>query len=99
MEIRRRSEVLLPVSEPDWKILSQITEERENRKNHVATRDLSPRPLTAASLVAVCSDPQLGFVIAKEDVGFDPLRHLHVGDWRNWNLYDCERVRASRVAI
>jgi len=98
MEIRRRSEVLLPVSEPDWKILSQITEEQENRKNHVAPRDLSPRPLTAASLVAVCSDPQLGFVIAKEDVGFDPVRHLHAGDWRNWNLYDCERVRSPHVA-
>jgi len=40
-----------------------------------------------------CTDPQLGFVIAKENVGFDPMVHTHSGPWKNWNLYDCRTVR------
>jgi hypothetical protein len=51
-------------------------------------------PLTAQSLVSVCSDPQLGFVTAKENVGFDPIIHTHSGAWKDWNLYDCRHVRS-----
>jgi hypothetical protein len=90
LEVRRRSEVLLPIAKPDWQILTQITQEAQGKK----LEDLT-RPLTSKSLVAICSDPQLGFVIAKEGVGFDPMRHTHAGPWKDWNLYDCRRVRSA----
>ena len=93
LEIRRRSEVLSPIAKPDWQILSQITQEAHGKKLENMTR-----PLTSQSLVAICGDPQLGFVIAKESVGFDPIRHTHAGAWKDWNLYDCRRVRASGPA-
>jgi hypothetical protein len=90
LEVRRRSEVLLPIMEPDWKILSQITLEAHGKKLENLIR-----PLTPARLVAICSDAQLGFVIAKEKVGFEPIRHAHVGPWKDWNLYDCRQVRST----
>jgi hypothetical protein len=93
LEIRRRSEVLLPIMEPDWKILSQIAQEAHGKKLENLTR-----PLTAASLAQICGDPQLGFVVAREEVGFEPLRHTHAGTWKDWNLYDCRRVRAAAPA-
>jgi hypothetical protein len=92
-EIRRRSEVLLPVAEPDWKILSQIQQEARGKKLENLTR-----PLTAKSLVEVCADPLLGFVVARESVGFEPLRHPQPGAWKDWNLYDCRRVRSTASA-
>jgi hypothetical protein len=76
--------------DPTWKILSGI------RRGSLKHRDDAPtRPLTAERLIHVCSDPKLGFVISPQDVGFDPLRHEHVGTWKDWNLYDCARVRQS----
>ena len=36
-----------------------------------------------------------GFVVAKDDVGFSPIKHTDAGDFVNWNLYDCRRVRAN----
>jgi hypothetical protein len=93
IEIRRRSEVLMPIMEPDWKILSQITQEAHGKKLENLTR-----PLTSEGLVQICGDSQLGFVIAKESVGFDPIRHTHTGAWRDWNLYDCRRVRSAAPA-
>jgi hypothetical protein len=89
LEVRRRSEVLLPLMDPDWKILTDLTKSDGGRKKLGATR-----PLTAKNLVAVCADPQLGFVISPEKVGFDPLRHEHAGGWKDWNLYDCRKVRS-----
>jgi hypothetical protein len=87
LEIRRRSEVLLPVTDPTWKILSGI------RRGAAKLKDNAPtRPLTAASLIKICGDPKLGFVISTENVGFDPLRHTREGPWKNWNLYDCQQV-------
>jgi hypothetical protein len=90
LEIRRRSEILLPIMQPDWKILSEITQEAHGKKLENLTR-----PLTPTNLVAICSDLQLGFVIAQEDVGFAPLRHTHVGPWKDWKLYSCRQVRSS----
>jgi hypothetical protein len=90
-EVRRRSAVLLPVSEPDWQLLTHNTEAEAGRRKDGAPK----RPLTAESLSSICRDPQLGFVIAKESVGFDPLRHTHAGGFRNWNLYDCRHVRSA----
>jgi hypothetical protein len=90
LEIRRRSEVVLPLEKPSWKVHS-------NMQDSIKPADKAAsdyRPLTAKSLVSVCSDRQLGFVIAKELVGFDPLTHTHSGEWKDWNLYDCRRVRS-----
>jgi hypothetical protein len=90
LEVRRRSEVVLPLMDRDWEL------ETHRRRVRAAAQPGEPsryRPLTAANLVSVCSDPLLGFVIAHENVGFDPVRHTHDGPWKDWNLYDCRRVR------
>jgi hypothetical protein len=88
LEIRRRSMVLLPLTDPTWKILSGI------RRHAAKLKDTAPtRPLTAASLIQVCSDPRLGFVISPESVGFGALRHTGEGAWKDWNLYECRRAR------
>jgi hypothetical protein len=94
LEVRRRSEVLLPLMDPDWKILTSLrAKPGSGRKNEAATR-----PLTAKNLIQVCADPQLGFVISPGIVGFDPLRHEHAGAWKDWNLYDCRKVRSALSA-
>jgi hypothetical protein len=94
LEVQRRSEVLLPLMNPDWKIRTDLrAKSGGRRKNESATR-----PLTAQNLIQVCADPQLGFVIAQERVGFEPLRHEHDGVWKGWNLYDCGRVRSAPSA-
>jgi hypothetical protein len=89
IEITRRSEVLLPVTDPDWKILSNLRAGAEaKRKVYTVTR-----PLTATSLTQICTDPQLGFVISRQNVGFESLRHAAAGPFKDWNLYDCRRLR------
>jgi hypothetical protein len=94
LEILRRSQVLLPLMEPNWKILTRLRDGAAagNRA------DAAARPLTAQSLIEVCTDAQLGFVISPENVGFDPLRHEHAGAWKDWNLYDCRQVRSALAA-
>ena len=89
-EIRRRSQVLLPIMEPNWKLLSQNTFVAQGGKLADQTH-----PLTAPRLIEICADRQLGFVIAKEFVGFDARTHALPGEWKGWNLYDCRRVRQS----
>ena len=89
MEVRRRSEVLLPIEEPGWRLLS-------HRAAHDGKYDASPQPLTRDRLAQICADPELGFVVAREDVGFVPLRHRHAGPWNGYNLYSCRRVTASK---
>jgi hypothetical protein len=91
-EIRRRSEVLKGVIPPDWRILSQFQLPPPKKP----TDALTPPSLTAQSLEEICRDGQLGFVIAKDDVGFSPIRHTDSGNYMDWNLYDCRRVRATR---
>jgi hypothetical protein len=88
IEVRRRSEVLLPMEEPDWRLLSR-------RATHGGKFDAAALPLTRDRLVRICSDPQLSFVVAKEDVGFEPIRHHRPGIWDGWNLYDCRQVNSS----
>ena len=90
LEIRRRSDVVLPLEKPYWKVQSSLRDSIKPADKKASDY----RPLTAKSLVGVCSDPQLGFVIAKEQVGFDPLTHTHSGEWKDWNLYDCRHVRS-----
>jgi hypothetical protein len=80
--------------DPDWKIMTSLRAKSSNgRKNEAITR-----PLTAKSLIQVCADPQLGFVISPKEVGFAPLRHEHAGAWKDWNLYDCRKVRSALSA-
>jgi hypothetical protein len=87
--------VLLPLMDPDWKILTRL-----RAKSGVGTGSAAAtRPLTTGNLTQVCADPQLGFVISREKVGFEPLRHDHAGAWKDWNLYDCRKVRAAAAAI
>jgi hypothetical protein len=88
VEIRRRSEVLSPLEEPDWRLLSR-------RATHAGKFDAAALPLTRDRLVQICADPDLNFVVAKEDVGFQPLRHRRPGIWNGWNLYDCRQVNSS----
>jgi hypothetical protein len=94
LEVRRRSEVLIPLADPDWKILTSLrARSGSGHKNEATTR-----PLTPNNLIQVCADPQLGFVISPERVGFDPLSHDHAGAWKDWNLYDCRKVRSALSA-
>jgi hypothetical protein len=98
-EVRRRADVLVPLGDPDWTILSSIAEVRRRRAAHLPPLPVPPpRPLTAAALKSICGDPALGFVIAQENVGFDPLVHRHPGIRRDWSLYDCRRVRMAPSA-
>jgi hypothetical protein len=91
LEVRRRAQVLLPLMDPDWKLLANMSETHQAKRKTTA----SIRPLSKDRLISLCHDPRLGFVVAREDLGFDPLRHLQAGPWQNWNLYDCRRVHAS----
>jgi hypothetical protein len=95
VEVQRRSEVLMPVMDPNWKILTGLRAAAAAGTHKV---DAATRPLTARSLIQVCADPQLGYVISPESIGFDPLRHEHAGMWKDWNLYDCRKVRAPAPA-
>lgn len=90
-EVRRRSEVLLPVGEPDWRILSQFKTKSETSQKTAVPAKL----LTAESLRSICSDQKLGFVITENDVGLFPIKQNRLGPWRNWNLYNCQHVRTS----
>jgi hypothetical protein len=90
LEIQRRSQVVLPLEKPYWKVQSNLQDIRKPTDQRASNYF----PLTAQSLVSVCNDPQLGFVIAKENVGFDPITHTHNGVWKDWNLYDCRHVRS-----
>jgi hypothetical protein len=87
LEVRRRSEVLLPVEDADWRLLTQNTQKERGEK--IADQS---RPLTTVRLAAICADPQLGFVIAKESLGFNALLHTGPGEWKGWHLYDCREV-------
>ncbi len=92
LEVRRRSEILRPLMDPTWKILTSLRAQAGGARKSEA----GIRPLTPEKLIQVCADPQLGFVIAREQVGFGPLRHEHAGAWNDWNLYDCRKVRSAR---
>lgn len=91
-EVRRRSAVLLPVMAPDWKIKSQLDRVAKAREAH-ADDEEKPSALSAEQLASICRDRQLGFVIAKEQLGFDAIQLTVPGRWKDWNLYDCSWVR------
>ncbi len=89
LEVLRRSQVLSPLVEPSWKIMTYLARRADAR--HIA--DDRDKPLTSTALIGVCRDAQLDFVIAREFAGFDPLRQAQPGAYRDWYLYDCRRVR------
>jgi hypothetical protein len=91
LEVQRRSQVLLPLMDPDWKVLTSLSRSPGDKRKGPSP----PRPLTAKSLMEICADPQLGFVVAPQDVGFAPLRRPHAGQFKDWNLYDCRQVRTK----
>jgi hypothetical protein len=94
MEVQRRSTVLLPLMDPNWKIMTSL------RAAAVTGRkaDAVTRPLTATNLRQVCADPKLGFVISPADIGLPRIRHDHPGTWKDWNLYDCSLIRSHEFA-
>jgi len=94
LEVQRRSEILLPLMDPNWKILTRLRAGAADKRK----REVPPRPLTSATLKQVCTDSQLGFVISNQDVGFDPVLHQKAGPWRDWSLYDCGKVRRRASA-
>jgi hypothetical protein len=91
LEVRRRSQVLLPLMDPDWQLLSNM---KKTRSGNDASSP-SSRTFTRDRLISLCSDPQLNFVVARQNVGFDPIRHTPPGPWKDWNLYDCRRIQNS----
>jgi hypothetical protein len=90
LEVRRRSEAVLPVWDTNWKSWSAAHRHQSGSTMY----DSQSRPLTRDGLIKMCRDAQLNFVVAKENVGFDPMQHTHIGDWKDWNLYDCRRVNS-----
>jgi hypothetical protein len=91
MEILRRSNVLLPVMDPNWRILTNL------RESAAAKHKVNPaiRPLSAASLAQICMDPVLDFVISPHNVGYDPTPKERAASSKESYLYDCRHVRAA----
>ncbi len=91
VEVRRRSQVLLPLMDPDWRLLSNMLKVRSGARGNPS----SLRPLTRERLSSICGDPQLNFVVAVQNVGFRPLRHALPGGREDWYLYDCRIVNSA----
>jgi hypothetical protein len=95
LEVQRRSEVLLPIMDPNWKIRSKLRAAAASGKHQI---DDPSRPLTAVNLSQICTDTQLGFVISSQHIGIDALAHKGTGLWKGWDLYDCQKVRTRATA-
>jgi hypothetical protein len=89
LEVRRRSDVLLPLMDPDWKLVSQ---KASSSAEPGSADGKDARQLTQDRLIDICRDPKLNFVVARENLGFDAISHNHPGNWKDWKLYDCRRV-------
>jgi hypothetical protein len=87
--------VLLPIMEPDWKIKTLLASAAKLRDANGELKQ--PPALTAEKLSSICRDQTLSFVIAKERLGFDAIQNTQSGRWKDWNLYDCSRVRLSLI--
>jgi hypothetical protein len=96
LEVRRRSEILLPVLDPDWKILTSLRRSAAAGQHNTGA---ATRPLTAESLAQVCTDPKLGFVMSPENIDFKRIPHDRAGPWKGWNLYDCREVLSRAAPI
>ncbi len=96
LEVKRRSEVLLPLVNESWKVLTSLQRSKGVGNSSVATYH---NALTKDSLVHVCSDAALGFVVSPDAVGFNPIIHTGADAYTNWKLYDCKRVRAQSKSL
>jgi len=92
LEVRRRAEVVDSLWYTNWHLISRS----HTAHGHAPVLSSSSLPLTKEILEHICRDPQMNFVVAKENVGFDPLPHPHNGGWKDWNLYDCRRVTSQK---
>ena len=91
LEVVRRSQVLRPVMNPDWKILSGM-------RSNARTKASAPAPVIEINwpaLKKICADPELGFVVSRPDLGLEGLRHDSPGPWKDWTLYDCRKLRSA----
>jgi|HubBroStandDraft_5_1064220.scaffolds.fasta_scaffold02207_4 hypothetical protein len=95
LEVQRRSEVLLPVMDPNWKIRSELRAAAASGRHQI---DAVSRPLTAMNLSQICADTLLGFVISPQHIGIDALAYKSTGAWAGWSLYDCRKVRTWATA-
>ncbi len=104
LEVRRRSQVLMPLMDEDWRLKTKIESSRSTRDNAGSSGPAGSgdryaawkiRTLTREGLLSMCRDPHFDFLIARENVGFDPMRHEHSGPFKGWNLYDCAHVRGA----
>jgi hypothetical protein len=93
LEVQRRSQILLPVVDPNWKLMTHLRTSPGKR-----TIDVATRPLTAATFKEICGDSELGFVISQQDIGIDHFEHQSNGAWGGWKLYDCRVVRSPASA-
>jgi hypothetical protein len=92
LEVKRRSEILVPLVNESWRVLTSLQRPKGADNPSSATYH---NALTKDSLVHVCSDPALGFVISPDAVGFDSIVHTSADSYQNWKLYDCNRVRVT----
>jgi hypothetical protein len=81
--VARRAENLRPVAGPEFTLGAIFTDEA------------LPKPLTLASLKAICTDPDLGFVVGEDDVGIDAPRKEWPTRGRFVHLYDCRALRTG----
>lgn len=86
LEVRRRSQNLLPLMDPDWKYLSNM------QSTHAAKRPMM-RSVTRNRIIGVCGDPQMDFVVTAIDVGVESRRHSRPDGGGSWYLYDCKAMR------
>jgi hypothetical protein len=92
LEVRRRSDMLMPLMDPDWKLVTQKVSSTTGGAGAGARR---AKVLTREGLIDICKDPGLKFVVARENLGFDAIAHTHDGAWKDWRLYDCRRVTGN----
>jgi hypothetical protein len=92
LEVKRRSEVLVPLVNESWKVMTSLQQPKSAGNAGAGTYH---HALTTNALVRVCADSVLGVVISPDNVGFDPIVHTGADAYHNWKLYDCNRVRAQ----
>ncbi len=95
LEVRRRSEVLLPLMDPDWKILTSL-----RAKSGGAHKDKAvTRPLTREDLSPDLRGSAAGIRhFARQSMDSIPCVTNSAGAWKDWNLYDCRKVRSTSSA-
>jgi hypothetical protein len=92
LEVQRRSKVLLPIMDANWKIRTRLRTVAAGQRLGAGSR-----PLTSTNLRDICNDTQLGFVVSHEQLGLDGLVHQNAGAWRGWELYACDKIRVART--